>query len=266
MKKRRFRVGIFDSGIGGLTVLHECVRRVPYAKYFYFGDNGRAPYGSRREEEILSFAREAMRRFQKLKVDAAVIACNTATAVAADKMRREFSFPVLGTEPAVKPAAEVCTKVLLLATERTTESAKLKMLLGRFPDCDIRIVPCPRLAGAIERYITKGESFVLSAHLPEGKFDGVVLGCTHYSFFAPGISKRYSAPVFDGNEGVAKRLEQVLGKIALGRTDRFLYIPNPNECFSLRIEKKVRFVGNSGKINKKVFFRTFVLVKNEINY
>ena len=242
MKKRRFRVGIFDSGIGGLTVLSECVRRVPYATYFYFGDNHRAPYGSRSEEEITSFAREALLYFKRLKVDAAVIACNTATAVAADELRREFSFPVLGVEPAIKPAASVCKKVLLLATERTTESAKLKMLLGRFPDCAVKVAPCKYLAGAIEKYFTEGESFLLSAHLPQGKFDGVVLGCTHYSFFAQQISAHYSAPVFDGNEGVAKRLEGILAKIASERKNRVLPAQNHNNCFNFCNKKRLIFI------------------------
>lgn len=266
MKKRRFRVGIFDSGIGGLNVLHECARRVPYATYYYFGDNARAPYGNRSEEEITSFAREAFLRFKRLKVDAAVIACNTATAVSADELRREFSFPVLGVEPAIKPAASVSKNVLLLATERTTESAKLKMLLGRFPDCRVRVAPCKYLAGAIEKYFTEGESFLLSALLPQGKYDGVVLGCTHYSFFAQKISAHYSAPVFDGNEGVAKRLEQVLAKIASGRSAHFSSTQNPNNCFSFCNKKRVIFVGKSRKINKSVYFRTFVLEKSKTNF
>ncbi len=263
MKKRRFRVGIFDSGIGGLTVLNECVRRVPYAKYFYFGDNHRAPYGSRSEEEIALFAREALLRFQRLKVDVAVIACNTATAVAAEELRKVFPFPVLGMEPAIKPAANVCKKVLLLATERTTESAKFKMLLGRFPDCAVQVAPCKYLAGAIEKYLTEGELFLLSAHLPQGKFDGVVLGCTHYSFFASQISAHYSAPVFDGNEGVAKRLERVLEKIALGRGDHISPTENSNNCFNFCTKKRIIFVGKSKKINKSLYFRTYVSKKDK---
>lgn len=261
--KKRFRVGIFDSGIGGLTVLNECLRRAPQADYLYYGDNGRAPYGSRSEDEICAFTREAMRLFQKKRVDAVVLACNTATAVAVNEMRREFRFPVIGVEPAVKPAAEECKNVLVLATERTAESARMKMLASRFPDCSFRIYPCMNLAGAIERYYTKGERFLLSAHLPSGSYDGVVLGCTHYSFFRDRIASFYSAPVYDGSEGVAKRLVSILETKLLGRVDHLLPTHNPNVCFSFSARKRVKFIGKSRKINEKVFFQTFVLEKIE---
>ena len=263
MKKRAFRVGIFDSGIGGLTVLNACIARVPYARYFYYGDNLRAPYGNRSEDEILSFTKEACDYFLKIGVDAVVIACNTATACALGELRRSYPFPVIGMEPAIKPAAERCKKVLVLATEKTVESARLKVLLSRFPDCDFTVHACLSLAGAIEKFYTKGERFLLSSHLPDGQFDGVVLGCSHYSYFARQILARYHAPVFDGNKGVAKRLEQVLFKVAAGRIDHPLSTQNPNNCFSFNGKKGVKFVGKSRKRNKNVYLRTFVLDKPE---
>ena len=266
MKKRAFRVGIYDSGVGGLTVLHECVARIPHAKYYYYGDNARAPYGNRSEEEILAFAEEAFHCFLKIGVDAVVIACNTVTAAAVNELRRRYPFPVIGMEPAVKPAAQQCKKVLVLATKRTAESARMQMLVKRFPSCDITLVACPYLALAIERCITEGESFLLASHLPQGKFDGVVLGCTHYSFFARQISKYYSAPVFDGNQGTARRLEFVLNSIEVGTADhRFVQNinKNPNNCFSLKQRKCIKFVGKSRKINKNAYFRTFVSAKTK---
>ena len=264
MKKRAFRVGIFDSGIGGLTVLAACAARVPYARYYYYGDNARAPYGGRSEEEILSFTREACDFFLKHKVDAVVLACNTATACALGEIRREYPFPVIGMEPAVKPAAE-CKKVLVLATERTAESARMKMLLSRFPNCDFTLHACLHLAGAIEKYYTEGEPFLLSAHLPEGNFDGVVLGCSHYSYFASEIAARYHAKVFDGGEGVAKRLEFVLNSLAAGNSAHPISEQKANVCFSFRARKRIFFVGNSRELNKKVYFRTFVLDKTQKN-
>lgn len=261
--KKRLKVGIFDSGIGGLNVLRECVLRAPYAKYYYFGDNGHAPYGSRSEEEILAFTREAFLLFRKKGVDAVVIACNTATAVAVGEMRREFSFPVVGIEPAVKPAAKECKSVLVLATEQTANSTRMKMLLGRFSDCDFKVFACANLAGAIEKYYSAGEPFLLSAHLPCGKFDGVVLGCTHYSFFSNQISAYYSAPVYDGSQGTAKRLDQVLKMIMLGKIAHYTTTQNPNNCFSFSDEKTVKFIGKCRKINEMVYNRTFVLEKIE---
>ena len=260
--KKRIRVGVFDSGIGGLTVLSECIRRAPYAEYYYLGDNRRAPYGNRSEEEVLAFTREALLTLKKKKADAVVIACNTATAIAADAMRKEFTFPVVGVEPAVKPAA--CLKsVLVLATERTVNSARVKMLLSRFPDCEFHLFACRELAGSVEKYFTEGEPFLLSAHLPKGKYDGVVLGCTHYSFFAKQISEFYSAPVYDGNEGVAKKLVQILGSQMLGKTAHSMTTQNPNNCFSFSAKKGVKFLGKCRKINKTIFLQTFVLEKHE---
>ena len=263
MKKRTVRVGIFDSGIGGLNVLSACANRLPDVQYYYYGDNQRAPYGNRGEEEIVSFTRQALDYFVKIKADAVVLACNTATAVAAGELRREYAFPIIGMEPAVKPAAKTCKKVLVLATARTVESARMQMLLKRFPECDFTVAACPRLAGAIENYFTKGENFLLSAHLPEGRFDGVVLGCSHYSFFARQISDRYACPVFDGTEGVAKRLESLLFGADSGTADHLLSTQNQNKCFSFSRKKRVKFVGKSRKINYSVYFRTFVLEKTE---
>ena len=247
MRKRAFRVGVFDSGIGGLTVLNACAARLPHVKFYYYGDNQRAPYGRRSEEEIYSFTKEALCRFLSLGADAVVVACNTATAAAVGQLRRQFPFPVIGMEPAVKPAASACKKVLVLATPRTAESARMHVLLERFPECDFTLAACPYLAGAIEKYFTVGENFLLSAHLPKGKFDGVVLGCTHYSLLASEISEYYACPVFDGNEGVAKRLEQVL------------YMLEPGSSAHLfKGKATVKFIGKSRKINKSVYFRTNV--------
>ena len=261
MKNRAFRVGIFDSGIGGLSVLAACIKRLPNVRYYYYGDNKRAPYGNRSEAQIRTFTKEALDFFVKIKVDAVVIACNTATAVAVGELRRSYTVPIIGTEPALKPAAANCKNVLVLATTRTAESARLKMLAGRFENCNFTIAACPHLAEAIERYCTLGENFLLSAHLPQGSFDGVVLGCTHYSIFTHLIAKYYHLPVFDGNEGVAKRLETVLLRENLGTKIHALPTKNQNKCFSFSEKFSVKFVGKSRKINKSVFFRTFVLEK-----
>ena len=263
MKKNAFRVGIFDSGIGGLTVLDECRRRLPCLQYYYYGDNQRAPYGGRSEEEILSFTKEALDYFVKIRADAVVLACNTATAAAVSELRRMYALPIIGMEPAVKPAAQSCKKVLVIATQRTIESARLKVLVERFPGCEFTLAACPHLAFAIEKYYTEGESFLLSAHLPEGKFDGVVLGCSHYSFFARQIARYYSAPTFDGNAGTAKRLKTVLerkGSVSLAHQES---TQKQNICFSFKGKGGVKFVGKSRKINKQIYFRTFVLGKTK---
>ena len=255
------RVGVFDSGIGGLTVLSECLARMKGVKFFYLGDNENAPYGSKSEREITALVRDALRVFEDLKVDAAVLACNTATAVCADIVRREFSFPVVGTEPAILPAARVCKNLLVLCTSRTAESERLQGLIDRCADCKITVYACPRLAEAIEHALTLGLPFSVFDHLPEGSFDGVVLGCTHYSFFRREISEFYGAPVFDGNEGIARRLQDVLSG---GKSDpkwsenTEINKSSPIE-WSENVENEVIFCGNSGEMNEKIYKQTFAL-------
>ena len=267
------RVGVFDSGIGGLTVLDACVRLNPACTFYYFGDNGRAPYGSRPSAEITSFVREALDRFKKLNVDVAVLACNTATAVCADILRAEYPFPIIGMEPAVKPAAEACERVLVLATPRTAESARLHALLKRFPNRQFTVHAAEGLAAAVEEKFLRGKPLELNKFLPQGSFDGVVLGCTHYSFLRAEISAFYDAPVFDGASGTAKRLNFLLLKEAkrggkrrgakwIGTDNHRRFLANPNNCFSKKQNKmgkiEVIFLGKYKKANKYLFQKNFL--------
>lgn len=259
---KRVRVGIFDSGVGGLNVLGVCMRMLPDVLFYYYGDNIHAPYGSRIPAQIEGYVRAALRRFSRLNVQAVVLACNTATAVCAERMRREFAVPVVGMEPAIAPAARVCTNVLVLATPLTAHSARLGALLSRFPDCRFTVCALPGLAGAIERHFLRGEKLTLSDHLPAGNFDGVVLGCTHYAFFGQEISRFYAAPVFDGCRGTANRLTEILsatpGKQIFGQDDHQRPKHNPNKCFIKNCKKeggkRIIFLGKRKNLNKKVFF------------
>lgn len=256
------RVGVFDSGIGGLTVLKACVGKLPDCLFYYYGDNARAPYGSRPRGEIVRFVAEALRRFERIGVDAAVLACNTATAVCAEQMRAAFPFPVVGVEPAVRPAALQCSRVLVLATPRTAESDRLRRLLARYPQCDFTVCALPYLAGAIERALTRGEKLTISDHLPAGRYDGVVLGCTHYVFFRQEIARFYGCRVFDGGEGTANRLKSVLAEQLVRRKNGIADHPqpeqNPNICFTKKCKEKenrgVIFLGNGRKVNESVYF------------
>ncbi|MGN0822578.1 MAG: glutamate racemase, partial [Candidatus Gallimonas sp.] len=203
-------VGLFDSGIGGLTVLVSCVRAFPDARFLYYGDNGRAPYGNRSEREISEFVRQGVGKLLRAGAQTVILACNTATAVCAETLRAELSVPVIGTEPAVAPAARVCRNALVLATPRTIASSRLLALTERYPSCRFLCRACPDLAGEIERCGGRADLLDLSRLLPAVACDGVVLGCTHYVWIREAISRFYAAPVFDGNEGVARRLRAVL--------------------------------------------------------
>lgn len=249
------RVGLFDSGIGGLSVLKECVRLYPGAEYFYYGDNKRAPYGSRPPEEILSFTEEGIRALLAEGADVLILACNTATAVCIDLLRQKHSVPIIGTEPAVKAAAKVCRRALVLATPRTAESVRLARLIQNFPTCIFTIHGAPHLAGSIEKFLTDGTPFGLEVQLPKGDFDGVVLGCTHYAFLKPQIARYYRVPVFDSGSGVAKQLVRVIKLGKIGRRDH-----SPSEGTDPPINERnsqklnITFLGSGNFVNKSVFF------------
>lgn len=248
------RVGIFDSGVGGLTVLKDCLKDTCGVTYFYFGDNCNAPYGSRTEEEIEELAKRGLETLARHKIDAAVLACNTASAVCLEKMRKEFPFPIVGMEPAVSPAARKFRRILVLCTPRTAESERLKKLVARHPACDITVYAARDLAGAIEGCLLRREPLELSKHLPKGSWDAVVLGCTHYSFYRDEIASFYGAKVFDGGEGTAARLCDL---IKLGTADHrkplLTYSAQMFENCKNSTKNRVVFVGPCGKMNKNIF-------------
>lgn len=208
-------IAFFDSGIGGLSVLRECVNSTRGLPIYYYGDNARAPYGNLPIKCIRAYAHEAFRIFERLNVAAAVVACNTVTALLIDELRACYSFPVIGIEPSLLPALKRHNQVLVLATNATVGSERFKGLVDaamrKYPSADVRAVGCARLADGIER-MAKGEEVVLENLLPSGKAEAVVLGCTHYSLVAGRIARFYGAEVFDGNQGVAARLADVLTK------------------------------------------------------
>lgn len=254
MEQNLPRIGIFDSGIGGLSILLPCLELLPPATYFYYGDNARAPYGNRSEGEITGFVREAFKVLEGEGVDVAVIACNTATAVCADQMRREFPFPILGMEPAVKQAAVSCRNVIVLATPRTAESARLKNLIMQFPECHFTVFPAANLAAAIEGHFLHGEPLSLDRHLPQNiSFDGAVLGCTHYSLIREEIARFWGIQLFDGTEGTVRHLAGLLNLgIENHLNPQSLDILYLREKWSNFRKNRVIFLG-SGRLSNKRF-------------
>lgn len=206
-------IAFFDSGIGGLTVLHECRKRLPQELFYYYGDNARAPYGNLSEREILRNVEEAFAVFSYLEVKAVVLACNTVTAVCAESLRKKYPFPIIGAEPAVLPAAKEGGEVLVLSTVATANSTRFQTLRQRvetrYPHADIRVAPCPTLAGEIEKHLTD-DTYDFTKSFPIATPKSVVLGCTHYIYLKERIENYYHAKVFDGNEGIAKRLQFLL--------------------------------------------------------
>lgn len=235
------RIVFFDSGVGGITLLADFLRRYPSAACAYYGDNGNAPYGNRPEGEIRRLAESAFARIARLSPRAAVIACNTVTAECADLLRREFPFPIIGVEPAVRPAAAAVGegRILLLATRATLAGARVRELIDRCGGG--RVEPyCPaRLAGDIEKNIFRLSRIRLADHLPRGEYAAVVLGCTHYIFLRERIAAFYGCPAFDGNAGTADHLAHIVN------------ICSKNMSETCKIEPI--FMGEARKHNKKVY-------------
>lgn len=220
-------IGIFDSGIGGLSVLKEAVKQLPHEDFIYFCDSKNIPYGDKKARELKKIIDESISFLIEKKVKAIVLACNTATSVAIDDLRERYSIPIIGMEPAVKPAVEKSKsgKVLVLATPLTLEQekfSKLKEKIDRFGE--VAVLPAENLAGMIEKHLIENyKKNVFSPELEEylekifSHFDlenisAVVLGCTHYLFIKPYLQKILSegTKIIDGNEGTIHQLKKVL--------------------------------------------------------
>lgn len=191
----------------------KCVQIRPDADFYYFADNANVPYGDLPKDRILMLVEEIFEKIARLQPNAAVIACNTVTAVCAEALRAKYSFPIVGIQPAIKPAASTGGKCVVLATPVTAASATVESLVDRFGGGHTEVVACPCLAAYIEENITNLSSEKVVNMLPDLSADSLVLGCTHYVFIEKMIAAHYSIPVFDGIDGTANRLNSILGKI-----------------------------------------------------
>lgn len=227
-------VAVFDSGLGGLTVLRALRARLPHEDFFYFADTRYLPYGDRPEsflrERGVTIAEALVRRGAK----ALVIACNTATAAAAEAIRAAVRLPVVALEPGVKPAAASSRSgtIGVMATTRTLASERFRHLVGNHAG-SARVIAqaCPGLAETIEREGPAGPSVsaLLDAYvapLAAAGADVVVLGCTHYPWVAGDIERRMPAGValVDTGEAVARQLERLLhaGSLQGGGSGRLI--------------------------------------------
>ena len=216
---KNMAIGMFDSGLGGVSVLAEAVKMLPQESFLYYGDSAHAPYGEKEAKEIKKLSIQAAEFLIEKGIKALVVACNTATSVAIEDLRRRFSFPVIGMEPALKPAVEIGTqgKIVVMATPVTLKKEKFLRLLGKFQDQrDIIPLPCPGLAELIETGCCSGkeiENYLeeLFFTLKKEDISTVVLGCTHYVFIKKEVKEFMpEAQVVDGNFGTIKHLEEVL--------------------------------------------------------
>jgi len=217
-KRHRF-IGIFDTGAGGLNVLKECKRLMPYENYLYFADTFSAPYGNRDENEIQRLTMAAVKKMEGYGLKALLLACNTATSAAAETLRKTFFYPIIGMEPALKPATAAAAEgknILLFCTPATARQEKLKGLIKTLPRQNIIIAPQESLASDIENNIEnlsalKDRLIDMLSPYQAKNIGAVVLGCTHYIFIKAMINEILGGtPVFDGADGTVKNLENTL--------------------------------------------------------
>ena len=197
-------IGVFDSGVGGLTVLHECLVTMPHEDFVYLGDHARLPYGPRTKAEVRRFAHEIGVYLERLGVKMLVVACNTATSVALPDLQGELQIPVVSVIVPEAHAAVQATRnrrVGLLATELTVASGRYDTLVHTL-DAGVRFtaVACPRLVPLIEAGDTFSDDVLsavrdYAAPLKEAGCDTVILGCTHYPLLRPVFQRAFGRDV-----------------------------------------------------------------------
>lgn len=217
-------IGIFDSGVGGVSVLRDAMALLPHERFLFYGDNANAPYGLKSPEEIRACVRRVVDELLQRDVKALVIACNTATAAAAKELREALALPVIGMEPALKPAHALLHggQILVLATPATLHMEKFQRLMALYGEGAVPVegrglVECVESGHLDDTAAEAALRAVLAPHLARPT-DAIVLGCTHYLFLrraleriAPGI------PLVDGNLGTVRQLRHVLEERGLLR-------------------------------------------------
>ncbi|TMV50183.1 glutamate racemase [Paenibacillus mesophilus] len=217
------RIVFFDSGVGGLTVMRDACRKLPSESYLYYADTLNVPYGTHSKEEVYGFVADCIDDIlSRYEVRAIIIACNTATSVAVDDLRKRYSFPIIGMEPAVKPALQVVResgrRVLATATPLTLKEDKFRRLLGKLEEPSrVDTLGLPGLVRFAEDGTFDGpevREYLREQFAPFDleRYGAIVLGCTHFVFFKDAIRELIPVHmlVMDGNAGTVKQMMRVL--------------------------------------------------------
>jgi glutamate racemase len=217
-------IGIFDSGIGGLTVLKEIVRKLPDENIIYLGDTARVPYGIRSAETVTRYSFENTNFLLSQEIKMLVVACNTATAVSLEAVKKEFPLPVIGVlEPGARAAvaATKTRKIGIIGTEATINSGAYERAIKRLaPDIEVTSIACPLFVSLAEEGWTDNDVAELVADkylapFRESGIDMLVLGCTHYPLLKAVISKAIGPGItlIDSATETAKEVADVLEKL-----------------------------------------------------
>jgi glutamate racemase len=245
-------IGIFDSGLGGLSVWQALHDALPYESLIYLGDGARCPYGSRSREEVLKFTEEAVERLLSEGCKMIVVACNTATAVAIKYLREKYTdIPFVGLEPAVKPAA-LTTKsgvIGVLATKRSLEGDHFRRAEERFGS-EVTILKAvgEGFVEAVEEnreHTPETVVLVRKAVLPlvEAGADKIVLGCTHYPFLRDEIASVAGdgVEIIDSSEAVARRVISLLEENGIAKSEgkpEYRFLTFADEAYVERLRNK----------------------------
>lgn len=218
-------IAVFDSGVGGLSVLRHLLRVLPGERFLYFGDSANAPYGTRSKEEVRRLSYAVVDRLIARGIKALVVACNTITSVAIQNLREKYpDLIVIGIEPALKLAADQYPGggIGVMATPLTLREEKFAGLMARCGNhCTIYKIPAPRLveiveAGRVDTEETRQMFREMFAPY-RGKLDALVLGCTHYPFASHTISDvlEHKVTILDGGDGTARETKRRLETVGL---------------------------------------------------
>ena len=218
-------VAVFDSGVGGVSVLRELVRVMPKEHFYFYGDSANAPYGTKSKYEVLQLTRDHVEHFIDNGAKGVCIACNTAASAAVRKLRLGYpDFPIVGIEPALKPAVSFMDhpKVLVMATPMTISQEKFQTLMNKYgEEAEVYPLACPGLMEYVEagkagsKEVQDFLNDLLKDYAPGGKYgpmDAVVTGCTHYPFVKDQIEIALGGGtrVFDGANGTAREMRRRL--------------------------------------------------------
>lgn len=248
------KIVIFDSGFGGLSVLRDILKYLPNEQYLYYCDTRNVPYGQKTQPEIIALTERAIQNIGPETIEAFVIACNTATSAAAETLRKKYDFPVIGIEPAIKPASQNNQgNILVLATPFTLKEKKFNDLVVSL-NLKERIikVPAPELVLLVEQ--GNCEEQVLNPlwqkyfrDIAVDKVSSIVLGCTHYVFLKPQLSAyfQHKMPIYDGNDGISRMVFQLFASRQKKQGGQILFRSTGNAVTTYQTARKlwVDFLG-----------------------
>lgn len=225
------KIGIMDSGIGGLTVLRECLTQLPEHEFLYYADSLNAPYGTKSPAEVCELTKRVVDDLIELGAKIIVLACNTATSAAVSGLRAQYNIPIIGMEPAIKPAlAEAGNKrVLVTATSLTLKQPKFRNLIDTLDASQsVDYVPLTELVafaetGNFSRATVLPYLQSALAEFAPGDYGSVVLGCTHFPLFKEYFGEIFPAPIaiIDGAHGTAKRIKEFVTSSSTSPNVRF---------------------------------------------